>query len=128
MATDNPATITENGSFTEITYFYDGLDNGDDGTHLTLKASATIDFQVVGTFGSGGSVSIEGSNVPAPGATDGNYFVCTDVHGNAATYTSAAGDAITETPKHVRPHVTAGDGTTDLDVYIVVRYPTDVRQ
>lgn len=127
MATDNP-TVTENGAFTEVTYFYEGLDNGDDGTHISPRGSYTLDFQVVGTLGAAGSISIEGSNLPAPGATDANYFVCTDTHGNAATYTAAAGDAINETPKHVRPHVTGGDGTTDLDVYLVVRYPTDQRQ
>lgn len=127
MATDNPSTITENGDFTETTYFYDGLDNGDDGAAIRIPHGATVDFQIVGTFGSGGSISLEGSN-KAGSTTDADYFVLTDLHGNAATYTSAGGDGITETPKWVRPHVTAGDGDTDLDAYIVVRRPTQKRQ
>ena len=126
MATDNP-TISYNGDFIETTYFYDGLDNGDDGAAIRVPFSAVVDFQVVGTFGSGGSINVEGSN-KAGSTTDADYFILTDVHGNAATYTAAGGDAFPETPRWIRPHVTAGDGSTDLDVYLVVRRPTPKRQ
>ena len=125
MATDSP-TVTLSPDFTETTYFYEGLDVNDDGTAIRIDHVATIDVQVIGTFGVGGSVSIEGSNKDG-GTADASYFTCTDVHSNAATFTAAGGDAIPETPKWIRPHVTAGDVSTDLDVYITVRRPTPKR-
>lgn len=73
--------------------------------------------QVVGTFGSGGTVKVEGTN-------DGtNWVVLTDPQGNALSFTAAGIEAITENPWKIRPHVTAGDGTTSLTVTIVARRP-----
>ena len=65
-------------------------------------------FYVMGTFGAGGSVQMEGSN-------DGtNWFIL-----SAAARTSTGPFAplgATEHPKFIRPNVTAGDGTTALTV------------
>ena len=74
--------------------------------------------QVAGTFGTGGSVTIEGSN-------DGtNFVVLTDPQGNALTVTAARIEQILELPRYVRPRVTAGDGTTSLTVTICMRRVT----
>lgn len=73
--------------------------------------------QVEGTFGAGGSVAVEGTN-------DGNilhYRGLTDPQGNAIAITAAGIKAITEAVIWVRPHVTAGDGTTSLTVSMFFR-------
>ena len=102
------------------------LGNGDDGTPIgggpVTGKSVSLDHyqdrcvQVLGTFGSGGSVSIEGSN---DGGT--TWVILTDPLGNALTFTSAGMKQITELPHKLRPHVTAGDGTTALDVWLHMR-------
>jgi hypothetical protein len=68
----------------------------------------TAFFQVTGTFGSGGSVQIEGSN-------DGvNWIKLSPAALTAAGLFAALG--VTEHPKYMRCNVTAGDGTTALTV------------
>lgn len=63
---------------------------------------------VTGTFGAAGSVRLEGSN-------DGtNWFALSPAALTAAGSFAALGAA--EHPKYVRPNVTAGDGTTALNV------------
>ena len=68
--------------------------------------------QVTGTFGTGGSVRIEGSN-------DGtNYAVLADAQGNALDITTAKIEEISAAVLYIRPRITAGDGTTNLAVTI----------
>lgn len=122
MATDSP-TVTNNGDFTVITYTYSGLDNGDDGAPIKAVTFPTKSVQVSGTFGTGGNVVIEGSN---DGTT---YASLSDTAGNAlATITAAAIEDIAENTVYLRPRVSNGDGSTDLDVIITCLRPTDKRQ
>lgn len=68
----------------------------------------TAFFTATGTFGSGGSVQLEGSN-------DGvNWFKLSPAALTAAGSFAALG--VTEVPKYIRPNVTAGDGTTSITV------------
>lgn len=91
------------------------LANGDTGTPVLLPAFADKSIQVTGTFGTGGSATLEGSN-------DGvNYFALTDPTGTVIAILAAGGKAITESTQFVRPHVTAGDGTTALVVTVFCR-------
>lgn len=97
-----------------FTITWSGLLNGDTGTGVLIPYSEGMCFQVAGTFGSGGSVTLKGSN-------DGtNYIALTDPQGNAITKTSAAIEQVEEKPLYIRPEVTAGDGTTDLVVTVLV--------
>lgn len=94
-----------------------GLLNGDTGTPVSKTDFPDRTVQILGTFGSGGSVNFEGSN-------DGtNWAILTDPQGNAITKTAAAMEVVTETPRYVRPNVTAGDGTTSLTVIMFARTP-----
>ena len=88
------------------------LANGESGAALFLPPFSDKTVQVGGTFGVGGSVTIEGS-------LDGtNYIALTDPQGNALTKTAAAIEAVSEAVPYVRPRVTAGDGTTAITVLI----------
>lgn len=63
---------------------------------------------VGGTFGTGGSVSMEGS-------ADGVNWVTLSLNpSGAATFTAAGGGSIAGSPRFIRPRVTAGDGTTAI--------------
>lgn len=91
------------------------LANGDTGTPVLLPGYADKSIQVTGTFGAGGSATLEGSN-------DGvNYFTLTDPTGTVIAITSAGGKAITESTQFIRPHATAGDGTTALVITVFCR-------
>lgn len=71
--------------------------------------------QVTGTFGAGGNLRVEGSlDLSA-------YAALNDFFGNALNITAAGVKGIAEVPLLTRPNVTAGDGSTDLDVTIIAR-------
>lgn len=90
--------------------------NGDTGNPVGLSVYQDRSVQVLGTFGAGGSVTIQGSN---DGGT--TWSTLTDPLGNALTFTAAGIKQIVELPYQVRPSVTAGDGTTAIDVWLHAR-------
>lgn len=71
--------------------------------------------QVEGTFGTGGSVSIQSTLE----ATPTNYRTINDPQGNALTFTSARIEAVQEPNGVIRPAVTAGDNDTNLTVTLI---------
>src|SRR5574343_930143 len=84
----------------------------DTGSPLLIDRRTDRSVQVSGTFGAGGTLVIEGSN-------DGtNYYTLNDLQGTALSFTSARLEGISEMPLYIRPRVTAGDGTTSLNVYV----------
>ena len=98
-----------------------GLLNGDDGNAFS-EGSIYSDrsVQVLGTVGAGGTISLEGSNVTTP-TVNADWFIMNDPQGNALTFTTnTSGKAVLENVRHMRPRVTAGDGTTDLTVHLLL--------
>lgn len=89
---------------------------GRDGGLCQFPAYPDRTVQITGTFGTGGSVQIEGSN---DGGT--TWTILTDPLGNNLVFTSSGMKQITEMPDAIRAKVTAGDGTTSLNVYIAGR-------
>jgi hypothetical protein len=118
MATRN-AVINRapSGSRDCVLVTWEGLlfSSTDDGSPLEDPGFSDRSVQVVGTLGAGGSVRIEGSN---DGVT---YHVLTDPQGNALDIASLKIEAVTELTRYIRPRITAGDGTTDLDVILLAR-------
>lgn len=90
--------------------------NGDVGAPLYLSDSSDKTVQVLGTFGTGGSVTIQGSNHPVTETP--TYATLHKVDISAATYTAAGMDVIIDNPVCIRPYVTAGDVSTDLDIML----------
>jgi hypothetical protein len=87
----------------------------DDGDPVEMPGSADRSAQVIGVLGVGGSVQIQGSN-------DGvNWAALTDPQGNNLDMASLKIEAISELTRFVRPKVTAGDGTTNLTVLLLVK-------
>lgn len=91
------------------------LANGDTGDLFDMTGFEPLSFQVEGTFGTGGSVSLEGSN-------DGtNKRAVKDPNGTAVTLTAAGIAAVGTNTRYVRPNCTAGDGTTALTASLWLR-------
>lgn len=115
MATKTLTATQPGGHRNAVLITWATLANGDDGTPYEGADFADRTVQITGTFGAGGSITFEGSN-------DGtNYVALTDPQGNAVTKTAAAIETLEETPRYVRPRVTAGDGTTALVVTLFAR-------
>ena len=103
------------GALNTILISWIGLLNGDNGTAWEGADFADRTAQVLGTFGAGGSINLEGSN-------DGtNWAPLTDPQGNAITKTAASIEYVSELPRFIRPNVTAGDGTTNLTLTVFGR-------
>lgn len=119
MATRNGSidrNISETGTAALVTWT--GLLNGDDGAPVQWVDYADRCVQAIGTFGAGGSITMQGSN-------DGtNWATMADPQGNNLTFTAAKLEQVLELPRYVRPIVTAGDGTTNLTVTICMRRVT----
>lgn len=92
------------------------LANGDSGSAVDLNDYRDRSIQVLGTFGTGGSVTLQGSN---DGGT--TWATLTDQGGNNLTFTAAGIKHIQQLTEYIRPTVTAGDGTTALTVYVFMR-------
>lgn len=87
----------------------------DVGTPIEMPGFADRSVQITGTFGSGGSVKIEGSN-------DGvNYATLNSPQGNALDIATAKIEAIMELTRFVRPRITAGNGSTALNVIMLIK-------
>jgi hypothetical protein len=89
--------------------------NGDSGAPFAMPGFADRSVQIGGTFGTGGTVLIEGT-------IDGtNYATLTDPQGVALSKTGAALQAVSQITKLVRPRVSNGDGTTAITVTMLAR-------
>lgn len=120
------ATLTQNTDFPGGKISQWTLANGDTGAPLSLPSLADKSVHIHGTFGTGGSVTLYGSNNPADftvAAGSGTWIALTDPQGNAITKTAAAIEQILENVCFIAPKVTAGDGTTSLTVSICSKLP-----
>ncbi len=92
--------------------------NGDTGAPIQMPGYGDKSIQVTGTFGAGGSCTLEGSNDLT---NPTNFFPLTTPAGTTIAITSAGLVAVTEACLWIRPHVTAGDGTTALVAKVFCR-------
>lgn len=113
MATIDVTVETKDVGYVEA--IWPAMANGDDGeatSKLTRYADKTV--QAVGTFGAGGNAQLQGSN-------DGsNWVALKDFEGSLINITAVNQlYLVAESPKFVRPVITAGDGTTSITFIIV---------
>ncbi|MCK5601935.1 hypothetical protein KAR91_08705 [Candidatus Pacearchaeota archaeon] len=87
----------------------------DRGTPIDVSDFDVESVQFNGTPGVGGTFSAQGSNDKT------NWFALTDPQGNAITKTAAALEQVTERCHWIRPFVSAGDGSTDIDATFILR-------
>lgn len=91
-------------------------DASKNGSPIKFTGYTIRSVQVTGTFGASGSVSIRGSN------DDGaNYHTLSaDNSTGAVTFTAAGVKRVSEVTQLTKPVVTVSDGTTDLDVSLLL--------
>lgn len=104
--------IAKDGSVFTATWTGLTFATTDDGAPLGQPAWGERTVQVFGTFGAGGSLTIEGSN------NGTNWAPVANRAGSALVFTAAGINRVQDYPLFVRPRVTAGDGTTSLTVVI----------
>jgi len=86
----------------------------DEGVPFGVSGSNDRSVQVFGTFG-GAAVEIHGSN-------DGvNYALLSDPQGIALSFTTSKIEFVTELTLYMKPVISGGDGTTNLNVIALVR-------
>ena len=98
-----------------LSYRWNPMANGDDGQIAEHTGSGDRTVQIQGTFGAGGTVVIEGS------IDRSNWYTLRDPQGANLSFTSAGLKAVLENVPFIRPRVTAGDGTTQIDALLNIR-------
>lgn len=93
--------------------------SSDDGDPFEMPGWPDRSVQVTGTLGTGGVVTIEGSNEAVPTT----WAPLNDPQGNALAINSLRIEQILELTRWIRPRITAGDGATDLTVRLLVNKP-----
>ena len=94
-----------------------GLDTTNrDGNGVAMAKHPDKTVHVIGNFSGSAEITIEGSNDGGTG-----WFELRDITGTALSYLAAGGDLILENPTLIRPLLAAGNGTTDIDVYLAAR-------
>lgn len=97
------------------------LANGDTGTPLRIPNYADVTVHVEGTFSVGGNCIIEGTLMNEASPT---FATLNDVHGTAlATITAEIIHSIAENVWEIRPRISAGDGSTAIDVWLMAFTP-----
>ncbi len=98
------------------TFIWPGLGQGDDGAPIEINGGV-LDFviQARGAFTGGASLTFEGSNDNA------NWGALSGSGGAAIALGQNALSGVAAIPALVRPVVTLGDGSTDIDVVVIVR-------
>lgn len=104
-----------NGEHDFMLVTWSGMVNGDDGQPFILPQYADRSVQVEGTFGAGGTVVVQGT------IDNSNWRTLNDPYSNAISMTVPKIEAISELVNGIRPIVTAGDGTTNITVSMLVR-------
>lgn len=115
MATTLTVSYAPNGHIGTAIASWPALADSEAGEPLELPGYSDRSVQVEGTFGSGGSVQLEGSNDGA------NWQILTDPQGTQLIFTTAGFKQVSEVSRYTRANVTAGDGDTDLAVTIEAR-------
>ncbi len=93
---------------------------GDVGRPVACPNLPDKSIQLTGTFGAGGTVIIEGSNmvVDDPSA-DATWATLNDASGNALSLTSAGIKQVLENTYWIRPRVTVQAVAMDVGVYLL---------
>jgi hypothetical protein len=102
---------------------WETLGNGEWGSPIKVEEFSDATVHIAGTFGASGSITIYGSNIAAdlsvePAESGATWVAVKDTDNAAVTETALALETIINAPMYLAPKVTAGDETTDLDVYI----------
>lgn len=109
-------TATKLGERGDLLVVWTGLLNTDDGSPFDLTDCQDVSVQLVGTLGAGGTCLIEGALYTATPT----YGTMQDLAGTALSLTALGFKRVGARTVLIRPRVSAGDGTTDLSLRMLV--------
>lgn len=118
MSVINPVITTP--SLNSVLFSYPVMANGDSGAPISAVNYADYSdrsVQVIGTFGAGGNLKVEGTNEVTPTI----YLTLNNAQSGALDIAAAGIKQVIENTLVTRPRVSAGDGTTALLVNILFR-------
>jgi hypothetical protein len=95
----------------------------DTGAPLAIKWFSDKSVNVYGTWGSGGTLVIQGTNDIAD-AANCTWATLNDPQGNPLSITTNKVEQILEHTYQIRPKVTGGDATTTLTVDLLIVSPS----
>ena len=99
-------------------FVWTGLLNGDDGSPASVPLAADMTFQVIQVAaGAGDTIILEASCEVTPGT----YFQMRDGGDNVISFTGSDGELVAPMAAHIRPRITAGDGTTNFTAILFAR-------
>ena len=117
MAT-RPAIKTGPDNQGRIRVTWEGLLQGDDGSPVEISQFPDKSVHSDGSYTSTGAIAMQGSN------TGTAWFALTKPGGAEISLTAdTVGAMIVENPRFIRPLVTDGDGSTDIDVLLEAYVP-----
>lgn len=100
-------------------YLWEALTTTDlDGSWLETGMLGDMTVQVIGSFTGVPTLTMQGSNDPAASKV---AVTLTDPAAVAITFTAAGGSQILENYRFTRPLLSGGDGSTDIDVYLMAK-------
>ncbi len=107
-----PATVTRlpNG-YTKITWLT--LTQGDTGQPVNVAQYPDRTVQATGTFSGSGTIAIQGSNDLS------TFGALRDLQGSTIALANTVPIVIAENTEQIRPSVSSGDGSTDIDVFMI---------
>ena len=87
-----------------------------DGSPVANTRFSDRSVQVSGTFGAGGTITMQGTNQVDGAGLPINWATLFDQAGAALTFTAAGLKTVLQVSRFIRPLESAGDGTTSLTV------------
>jgi hypothetical protein len=112
MAVITPVESVANSDIATKAVIWETIGQADTCTAVQLGAWADRSVQVAGDFSGSASIAIQGSN-------DGsNYILLTDTQGDDLTFTAAGLKSIGPIPRYIKPVLSSGDGSADIDVIL----------
>ncbi len=87
------------------------------GSPVKLAYTDDVTIYAFGTFGAGGSIALHAS--PEASNASPTLFAALSSSGTTIALTAAGANVVDENGAWYKPVLTGGDGTTDIDVYLV---------
>jgi hypothetical protein len=110
MATIKPVLIQNPYSHIAEIFKWEGMTEADTAVPVVVPHKADKTVQVIGDFGAGGAVDIQGAL--APGAPAGDFVTLDDPQGNALSFLANKIEAVLENTYSVAPKVASGAGVS----------------
>ncbi len=116
MAEITPVKFDDHATKCKI-WLWETVTSGDTCAPVKMPYLDDATIYSFGTFSGAASVALHGS----PQVENPTLFVALTSNSLAIAHTAAAASVVDQNATYYKPVVSAGDGSTDLDIYIVIK-------